>query len=173
MWKIAIGRRGVLGIALGAALLSAAPISLRWSSAAAPSLSFDRAQARIGHPLSPGSIAGVHRRVYRRTARRAYYGGAVAAAGAAGAYYGVAGSNYGDESGYSPYSSGGYNNLYNYSPAATTTAPAVEAAPAANTAATNEGGSGSNEQSSNTLPSDSPELYAACLNRTYGACPEQ
>jgi hypothetical protein len=28
------------------------------------------AQARIGRPLTPGSVAGVSRRVYRRTARR-------------------------------------------------------------------------------------------------------
>lgn len=93
MLKMAMQRRHLLGVALGAAFLSALPVSPRLSSVTAPSLSLDRAEARIGHPLSPGSIAGVNRRVNRRTARRAYYG--VAAAGAAG-----------------------YNNLYNYAPGA-------------------------------------------------------
>ena len=66
-----------------------APISLHWSPTKTLSLSLDRANARIGQPLSPGSIAGVNRRVYRRTARRAYYGyGGAAAIGAAGTYSG-------------------------------------------------------------------------------------
>lgn len=173
MRKIATDRRGLLGVALGAVLLSAAPLSLRLSPATAPSLSFDTAQARIGQPLSPGSIAGVNRRVHRRTARRAYYGGAVA--GAAAASYGVAGVGGGYDTGHSPYYGGGYNNLYNYAPSANAAAPAANAAPAAsaapaanavpvtNTASTSEG-------SSTPL---APELYAACLNRTYGACPGQ
>jgi hypothetical protein len=159
MWNIAIDRRGVFGVALGAALLSAAPISLHWSSTAAPSLSIDRAHARIGHPLSPGSVAGVNRRVNRRTARHAYYGGA-AAAGVAGASYGVAGVSEGYDTGYSPDYGGGYNNLYSY-------------APAANTTSTNVGGSESSEHSTSAVPALSPELYAACLDRTYGTCPEQ
>lgn len=173
MWKIAIEKRTVFCAALGAALLSAAPISLRWSPQRAPSLSLDRADARVGQPLSAGSVAGVHRRVDRRTARRADAGGA-AAAGAAGAYYGTAGSN-GYGSGYSPYGSGGYNNLYSYSPpanaaAATNTATQEYKYPAGRP--TNEGGMGYNVQNS-TLPAESPELYAACLNRTFGACPGQ
>jgi hypothetical protein len=54
----------VLGVtALTAALITAAPVSLNWSPAKAPSLSLDAPQARIGHPLTPGSVAGVHRRV--------------------------------------------------------------------------------------------------------------
>jgi peptidoglycan/LPS O-acetylase OafA/YrhL len=148
MWKIAIDRRGLLGVALGAALLSAAPISLHWSTTTGPSLSVDRAHARIGQPLSPGSIAGVNRRVNRRAARRGYYGG-VAAAGAAAA---------------TSYSAGGYNNLYSY-------APAANVAPAANTAATNASATASTSESSSNLPADSPELYASCLIRTYGSCP--
>jgi hypothetical protein len=170
MRKIAINGRGLFGVALGVALLSAAPISLRWSPGTAPSLSIDRADARIGQPLSPGSIAGVNRRVNRRTARRGYYGGAVAAAGAAGAYYGATSGNYEDTGGYSPYSSSGYNNLYSYAPDANA-APAANTAPAPAAApvSTNE----STEHSSSVIPADSPELYAACLNRTYGACPGQ
>ena len=126
MWKIAIERRTALGAALGAALLSVAPVSLHWSPARVPSLSYDRADAQTGQPASPDNVAGVH----RRTARRA------AAAGDAG----VAANN-----------GNGSGNLFNYSPPAT-------AAPAADTA---------------TVPPISPELYAACLNRTYGACPDQ
>jgi hypothetical protein len=59
---------------LGAALLFAAPISLHLSQDKGMSLSVDKAQARIGRPLTPGSVAGVHRRVERRAYRRGYYG---------------------------------------------------------------------------------------------------
>ncbi len=63
----------VLGVtALTAALLAAAPVSLHWS-ANMLSLSSDTAQARVGHPVTPGSVAGVHRRVARKTARRCAY----------------------------------------------------------------------------------------------------
>ncbi len=60
---------------LGAAVLCAAPISLHLSQDKGMSLSVDKAQARIGRPLTPGSVAGVHRRVERRAYRRGYYGG--------------------------------------------------------------------------------------------------
>ena len=59
---------------LGATVLCAAPISLHLSQDKGMSLSVDKAQARIGRPLSPGSIAGVHRRSERRAYRRGYYG---------------------------------------------------------------------------------------------------
>ncbi len=73
----------VLGAtALTAALIAAAPLSFSWSPTKTLSLSLDRAEARIGRPLTPGSVAGVNRRVHRR----AYYGAAAGAA-AAGAYY--------------------------------------------------------------------------------------
>lgn len=71
-----------LGVTLAAALFAMAPISLHWSPAKTLSLSLDRAEARVGRPLTPGSVAGVNRRVHRR----AYYGAAAGAA-AAGAYY--------------------------------------------------------------------------------------
>jgi BA14K-like protein len=84
---------------IGATILSAAPYSVKWSAEKQSpqhslSVSLDTANAVIGRPLTPGSVAGVHRRVGRRTARRGYYG-AAAAAGAigAGAYYGGYGSN--------------------------------------------------------------------------------
>ena len=87
---------GLLGAALTAAFMVALPVSLNWSSTAGPTLSLDRAEARIGRPLTPGSVAGVHRRVERRTYRRGVYYGAGAAA-AYGAYY------YGRRCGYYPY----------------------------------------------------------------------
>ena len=71
---------------LGAAVLCAAPLSLNLFQDKGTSLSVDKAQARIGHPLTPGSIAGVHRRVERRAYRRGYYGGGYYGGG----YYGQA-----------------------------------------------------------------------------------
>jgi hypothetical protein len=64
--------------------LAAVPLSPQWSAEKNLVLSLDRADARIGRPLTPGSIAGVNRRVQRRAYRGAYYG--AAAAGAAAAY---------------------------------------------------------------------------------------
>jgi hypothetical protein len=78
-----------------AALLTAAPFSVDWSQKSVR-LSFDRADARIGRPLTPLSVAGVHRRAYRRAA---IYG---AAGYGLGSYYG-----YGNPA-YSSY----YSNSY-------------------------------------------------------------
>jgi hypothetical protein len=84
-----------------------------------------QAEARIGNPLSPGSIAGVNRRVERRAYRRGYYGGgyyrpglglaAGAALGTTAAYYGngyYAGGGYYGNSGYASaaYGNSGYGN---------------------------------------------------------------
>jgi hypothetical protein len=93
----------LIGLTLGAGLLLAtAPYSFQWSPAKTLSLALDKADARIGRPLTPLSVAGVHRRVYRRTARRVYYGAAAAGAAAAGAYY--YGGYYGRPAcGYYPY----------------------------------------------------------------------
>ena len=93
----------VLSIMVGGALLAAVPLSPQWSAEKNLVLSLDRADARIGRPLTPGSIAGVNRRVQRRAYRGAYYGAAAAGAAAA---YGV-GSYYGSY-GYPGYSSGSY-----------------------------------------------------------------
>jgi hypothetical protein len=68
-----MNKLSALGVVIGATLLCATPLSLQWSHEKSVSLSLDTANARIGRPLTPGSVAGVHRRVYRRTARRAYY----------------------------------------------------------------------------------------------------
>jgi hypothetical protein len=73
----------VIGATLvAAAVLCSAPISLHQSQDKGLTLSVDKARAVIGRPLTPGSIAGVHRRAYRR----GYYGGG---------YYGYAHRPYG------------------------------------------------------------------------------
>jgi hypothetical protein len=58
---------------VGAAILAAVPISLHQSQEKGLSLSVDGAYAVIGRPLTPGSVAGVNRRVHRRAYRRHYY----------------------------------------------------------------------------------------------------
>ena len=63
----------ILGIVVGAALLTAAPLSLQWSHESNVALSLDRADARVGRPLTATSVAGVHRRAARRAYRRGYY----------------------------------------------------------------------------------------------------
>ena len=77
----------LVGAALTAVML-ATPISLKWSSTSGPTLSVDRAEARVGRPLTATSIAGVNRRVHRRTYRRGVYYGAGAAAAYGSYYYG-------------------------------------------------------------------------------------
>jgi hypothetical protein len=72
----------LLGLMVTAALMTAAPLSLHYAPAQAPSVSLNRAEARVGRPLTPMSVAGVNRRVHRR----AYYGAAAAGAAAYGAY---------------------------------------------------------------------------------------
>jgi hypothetical protein len=59
---------------IGAAMLSAAPISLHQSQDKGLSLSIDSAYARVGHPATPGSVAGVARRTTRRAVRRCVAG---------------------------------------------------------------------------------------------------
>jgi hypothetical protein len=83
-----------LGLVVATGLLCS-PVTVDWSPTKLPSLSVDTAQARVGRPLTPMSVAGVNRRVHRR----AYYG-AAAAAGAAGyGYY----NYYNRRCGYPPY----------------------------------------------------------------------
>src|SRR5690242_11865287 len=53
----------------GAAILCAAPISLHQSQDNGLSISLSGADARVGRPATPWSIAGVHRRAVRRCAR--------------------------------------------------------------------------------------------------------
>ena len=95
MW---MKKLSVIGATLvGALVLCAAPIALQQSQDKGLSLSLDKAQARIGRPLTPGSVAGVHRRVERRAYRRGYYGGGYG-------HYGYGYHRYGY--GYRPYGYG-------------------------------------------------------------------
>jgi hypothetical protein len=78
LWKIAL-----------AALIGA--VSLFASdnfSSTAPSSFLSQAEARVGRPLTPGSVAGVARRTTRRAVA---VGAAGAAAYGAGRYYGACG----------------------------------------------------------------------------------
>jgi hypothetical protein len=59
---------------IGAALLSISPISVNWSVNNSVSVFQDRAFAEVGRPLTPGSVAGVHRRHERRAVRRCAVG---------------------------------------------------------------------------------------------------
>lgn len=86
-----------IAIVTTTALFCLTPIVVQWSPMTTPSLSVDTADARIGRPLTPMSVAGVNRRVHRR----AYYG--AAAAGAAGVGYGVYNSYRRPACGYAPY----------------------------------------------------------------------
>ncbi|MBX9845734.1 MAG: hypothetical protein K2Z80_28410 [Xanthobacteraceae bacterium] len=63
----------ILGIMAGTTLLCASPVSPQLSPQGKLSVSLDTANAAIGRPWTATSIAGVNRRVARRTARRAYY----------------------------------------------------------------------------------------------------
>src|SRR5215470_3587406 len=60
--------------ALFACILCATPLSLRLLPEGKVSLSTGTASAVIGRPLTPMSVAGVHRRAERRAYRRGYYG---------------------------------------------------------------------------------------------------
>ncbi|MGY3347403.1 hypothetical protein ACVIIW_000711 [Bradyrhizobium sp. USDA 4449] len=76
------GNARLLGLIATAAVLAVVPLSPRYSPLTVLSVSVDRAEARVGRPLTPMSVAGVNRRVHRR----AYYGAAAAGAAAYGAY---------------------------------------------------------------------------------------
>ena len=119
----------MLGIISGAALLTAVPFTLQWSQNNV-TLSLDSAEARIGRPLTATSVAGVSRRVHRRTYRRAaVYAGAAGAGGyGLGSYYGgygypaysysapSYGTGYGYRSYYGGYGYPGYSAPYNPGP---------------------------------------------------------
>ena len=57
---------------IGAVVLSASPVSVKWSAERDLSVSQDRAVAEVGRPGTPGSVAGVARRTERRAIRRGY-----------------------------------------------------------------------------------------------------
>jgi hypothetical protein len=58
-----------------AAVFCTVPYSIEVSRSSGATVVADQAQARVGRPLTPVSVAGVARRSARRTVRRhAYYG---------------------------------------------------------------------------------------------------
>jgi len=67
----------------GSTVACAALFSFSWSEQRGVSMSVESAQARVGRPLTPMSVAGVARRQDRRAAYR--YGAEVVGAGVAGA----------------------------------------------------------------------------------------
>ena len=69
-------KSSIIACLIGASLICAAPVSVQWSPKKTLVLSVDSASARIGRPLTPGSVAGVARRTTRRTVRRNVYHGA-------------------------------------------------------------------------------------------------
>jgi len=73
-----------------AAFGCATMFSLGWSEQGGVSLSIESAQARIGRPLTPMSVAGVARRQNRRAAYGYGYGGGLVGAGVGAAAGGTA-----------------------------------------------------------------------------------
>jgi len=97
-------RRSAIAIAT---LACAATFSFGWSEQGSISLSVESAQARVGRPGTPVSVAGVA----RRQTRRAYgYGAAAVGAAAVGTAAAVAATNYYGGPGY--YSGGPYYQNY-------------------------------------------------------------
>src|SRR6516225_6616844 len=93
-------------LAIGAStFVCATLLSLGWSGQGGPALSVDSAQARVGRPLTPVSVAGVARRQYRR-GNYGYGAGVGLAAGAA-----VVGTTAAVAAATSPWG-GPYNNGY-------------------------------------------------------------
>ncbi len=65
------------------AFVAAMMFSVAPSTNGGVSIGVEQAQARVGRPATPGSVAGVARRTTRRTVRRTAVGVGAAAAGAA------------------------------------------------------------------------------------------
>ena len=113
-------RRSVIAISASACAIL---FSFGWSEQGGLSLSVESAQARVGRPLTPVSVAGVARRQARRGAYGYGYGAGVVGAGvaavgtaaaiAATSPYRTWGSPYYTGAGYS---SGGPYESYAYSP---------------------------------------------------------
>ena len=86
-----------LGLVAGLFMFGAGDLVLNNLPGGTDSLGMiSKVEARIGRPLSPGSVAGVARRTTRRTIRRGAYIAAIPAGCVYGTYYG-----------YSLYSCGG------------------------------------------------------------------
>lgn len=81
--------------------------NVNWPSSGSSTL-ITRADARAGHPLTPASVAGVHRRVSRRADRRDDNGGGFYDAGYSDAGYSDAGGYGPGYYGQAYYGAGGY-----------------------------------------------------------------
>ncbi|MHC4040690.1 hypothetical protein RAD10_03545 [Bradyrhizobium sp. 23AC] len=107
----------VTRIAIAASTFACAALfSFAWSEEHGVSMSVDNAQARVGRPLTPVSVAGVAR---RQTRRAAYgYGAAAVGAGAAavGTAAAVAATSPGWGTGPDYYAGSGPYASYAYSP---------------------------------------------------------
>ncbi|MEH2562899.1 hypothetical protein [Bradyrhizobium sp. AZCC 2289] len=82
-------------------------LSFAWSEQGGISLSVESAQARVGRPLTPVSVAGVA----RRQTRRAVYGAGIAGAAVIGTAGAIAAAPYYGGAGYysgGPYAAYGY-----------------------------------------------------------------
>ena len=93
--------------------------SIGWSEQRSVSLSIESAQARVGRPLTPVSVAGVARRNYRRGAYG--YGAGMVGAGVAAAAIGTAAVAATTPGGYyrsGPYANTTYYRSGDYAPAA-------------------------------------------------------
>jgi hypothetical protein len=79
-WRKAMKQMSLTTVAIAASTFAcAALLSFGWSEQRGLSLSVEKAEARVGRPLTPVSVAGVA----RRQNRRAVYGAGVVGAGAA------------------------------------------------------------------------------------------
>jgi hypothetical protein len=95
---------GKIAIAVSV-LACATTLSFDWTEQKGVSLSIESAQARVGRPLTPVSVAGVARRQGRRAAiGAAAIGAAAVGAGVVGAgYYGATAPYYGSGGPYAYY----------------------------------------------------------------------
>jgi hypothetical protein len=108
MKQMSLGKIAIATTALACATL----FSFGWSEQRGVSLSIESADARVGRPLTPVSVAGVARRQYRRGAYGYGYGAGVVGAGLAAGAYGTAAVAATSPYGY------GYRAGYGYRPAA-------------------------------------------------------
>jgi hypothetical protein len=63
--EVIMKRQLMLGIIVGTAVI-ATPVSVNWPSENQPIVTLNSADAKVGKPLSAGSVAGVKRRQERR-----------------------------------------------------------------------------------------------------------
>src|SRR6516165_828769 len=107
-WRKAMKQMSIGKVAIATATFACtALLSVGWSEQRGVSLGVESAQARIGRPLTPFSVAGVARRQYRRAAYGYGYGAGLVGAGVAAAAIGTAAaaSSWG-------YYGGGYPGYY-------------------------------------------------------------